>query len=272
MGEERRRLLIVGAHPDDADIRAGGVAALAAQRGDEVLMVSLTNGDAGHHEMGGAPLAWRRRQEAAQAGACLGARYITQDHHDGELQPTLALRREVVRLIRQFAPQLILGPRPWDYHPDHRAAGELLIDALYMTTVPNFCSDAPHLRHMPVLAYVYDGFERPCPFAPDVLVDIDSVMPRKLDALACHASQVYEWLPYNREALDEVPTDPAERRQWLGSWYEQRFSGQAERYRQLLIARYGPERGRAVRFAEAFEVSEYGATPSPEERDALWPH
>ena len=79
------RILIIGAHPDDPDYSAGGTAALYAQQGHIVKMVSLTNGDAGHHEEGGAPLAWRRRQEAAAAGAQLGAEYITLDIHDGRV-------------------------------------------------------------------------------------------------------------------------------------------------------------------------------------------
>ena len=271
MASRALRLLIVGAHPDDADIRAGGIAALYAQGGHSVKMVSLTNGDGGHQTMGGAPLAWRRRQEAAQAGQVLGVEYITLDHHDGELLPDLDLRRQVVRLIREYRPDLILGPRPWDYHPDHRAAGQVLIDAIYMTTVPNFVSDAEHLRRMPVLGFVYDGFQRPYPFAPNMVVDIDAVMDKKIDALACHVSQVYEWLPYNRKALDEVPADAAERRTWLAAWYEARFAGAAERYRDALVARYGGERGAGVRYAEAFEISEYGSPATPEALEALFP-
>jgi len=265
------RLLIVGAHPDDCDIRAGGLAALYAQAGHAVKMVSLSNGDGGHQSMGGAPLAWRRREEARRAGKVLGVEYVTWDHHDGELLADLDLRREVVRLIRHLKPDLILGPRPWDYHPDHRAAGQVLIDAIYMTTVPNFCSDAEHLRRMPVLGFVYDGFQRPYPFAPNVAVDVDCVMDQKMEALACHESQVYEWLPYNREALDEVPSEDADRRAWMRAWYEARFCGLADAYRALLVARYGPERGNAVRFAEAYEISEYGAPAGPAELTELFP-
>ena len=271
MTDQALRVLVVGAHPDDADIRAGGVTALYADQGHCVKMVSLTNGDAGHHEMGGAPLAWRRRKEAAEAGACLGAEYVTLDNHDGELQTTLTTRRQVVGLIRAFNPDLILGPRPWDYHPDHRATAELLVDAIYMTTVPNFCSDVPHLRSMPVLAYVYDHFERPYPFAPHVAIDVDAAMTRKMDALACHESQVYEWLPYNSNALDGVPVEATLRRAWLEAWYADRFTGLADRYRDLLVQRYGPDRGRRVRFAEAFEISEYGLRPVKEALERLFP-
>jgi LmbE family N-acetylglucosaminyl deacetylase len=262
-GGSSLRLLIIGAHPDDADIKAGGLAALYARHGHVVKMVSLTNGDAGHHEMGGAALAWRRRSEAEAAGRRLGAQYVTLDNHDAELLPTLELRRQVVALIRAFRPDLVTSPRPWDYHPDHRAAAQVVLDAIYLSTVPNFCTEVPHLPQMPVVAYVYDGFQRPYPFQPDVAVDIDAVIELKIDALHCHVSQVYEWLPYNRRELDAVPEGEPGRRAWLRERYAARFQALTERYRSVLVARYGPELGHAVRYAEFFEGAEYG-TPLTE--------
>ncbi|MFH1084891.1 MAG: PIG-L family deacetylase, partial [Chloroflexota bacterium] len=172
---EPLRLLVFGAHPDDCDIKAGGLAALYSRAGHHARLVSLTNGDAGHHAMGGAALAQRRRAEAQAAGRCLGADYLVLDHHDGELLPDLAVRREVVGLIREFHPDLVASPRPWDYHPDHRATAQLVLDAIYLCTVPNFAAFAPHLRRMPVLVYVHDGFSSPRPFQPTVVVDIDPV-------------------------------------------------------------------------------------------------
>lgn len=265
------RVLAIGAHPDDCDFTAGGLAALYAERGHCVQMLSLTNGDAGHHEMGGAPLAWRRRAEAEAAGRILGVGYTVLDHHDGELMPDLPTRREVIAAIRRFAPDLVLGPRQWDYHPDHRAAAQLMMDAMYLLTVPNVVSDVPHLRRMPVCALVADGFQHPEPFAADVVVDVDAAVERKIDALACHASQVYEWLPYNRNELARVPAGAAERRVWLGDWYRQMAAPQAEEYRAALVARYGVARGGRVRFVEALAISEYGAQPTAEEIERLFP-
>src|SRR5213596_2903122 len=118
MADHPLRLLIIGAHPDDADYAAGGTAALYRAAGHTVRMVSLTNGDAGHHEMPGAKLAERRRGEAAAAGAVIGSVYELFDIHDGELEPTLPNRWKVIRLIRTFEPDLILTHRPNDYHPD----------------------------------------------------------------------------------------------------------------------------------------------------------
>jgi len=176
MSTTNLRVLIFGAHPDDPDFSAGGVAALYSRQGHTVKMVSLTNGDAGHHEIGGAPLAWRRRQEAAEAGAKLGAEYITLDIHDGMLLPTLENRGQVIAIIREFRPDLIMVHRPNDYHPDHRYASQLIQDASYMVTVPNVVSHIPHLSDMPVIVYTWDTFQKPYPFVPNVVVAIDEVV------------------------------------------------------------------------------------------------
>ena len=253
------RLLIIGAHPDDADYAGGGIAALFRAAGHVVQMVSLTNGDAGHHESAGAPLARRRRAEAAAAGAVIGAEYHVWDNHDGELQPTLDNRRQVIRLIRSFRPDLVLTHRPNDYHPDHRYTSQLVQDAAYMVTVPAIVSDTPHLPANPVIAYLPDDFDRPYPFAPDVAVDVGPVLDKVIGMLACHVSQFYEWLPYNVGVLHEVPKDHAERRAWLAEQVRTRLRNQARRFRQQLIEAYRLDQGNRVEFAEGYEICEYGA-------------
>jgi len=271
MSDNSLRVMVVGAHPDDPDVSAGGSIALWTRAGCRVRMVSLTKGDAGHHVLAREALAERRRQEAAAAGRVLGAEYVVLDHPDGALVADLNLRLEVIRLVRGFAPDLVLTPRVWDYHPDHRATAQVVQDASYLLTVPLVASDTPHLRQMPVIGLVWDGFTRPVPFAPDVVVDTDPVLVQKLDAAACHASQVYEWLPYNRGALGQVPATEAARRSWLAQVYAPRFRAPAEAFRSQLVARYGAQRGSACGSAEAFELSEYGRQPSPQELRALFP-
>lgn len=265
------RVLIFGAHPDDPDFSAGGAAALYARQGHIVKMVSLTNGDAGHHTEGGAPLAWRRREEAAAAGRALGVEYITLDNHDGALLPTLENRNLVIATIRAFQPDLITVHRPNDYHPDHRYASQLVQDASYMVTVPNVVSHVPHLRTMPVIAHTWDNFQKPYPFQADVVVAIDEVVEQKVDALHCHISQVYEWLPYNGRYEAEVPGPEADRRAWLRQRLEPRLRRVADLYRDKLVATYGEERGRAIRYAEAFEACEYGTPLNSENRARLFP-
>jgi LmbE family N-acetylglucosaminyl deacetylase len=265
------RLLIIGAHPDDADYAGGGVAALYAASGHVVRMVSLTNGDAGHHEAPGPHLALRRRAEAAAAGKVIGAVYDTFDIHDGELLPTLENRAIVIHLIRSFEPDLVLTHRPNDYHPDHRYTSQLVQDAAYMITVPAVVPGTRHLMKNPVIMYLPDEFQKPYPFHPAVAIDVGPVLDRIVDMLNCHVSQFYEWLPYNQGILDHVPADASERKAWLAGQVKSKLRKQAERFRQLLVQCYGPTQGRAVEFAEAFEPCEYGAPLDEAGRRHLFP-
>ena len=271
MSKKQINVLVFGAHPDDCDIKAGGVAALYTQQGHRVKFISVTNGDAGHHEMGGAPLAQRRNEEAQAAAEIVGIEYELLDNHDGELMPTLENRYKVIRAIREFRPDLIMTHRPNDYHPDHRYTSTLVQDAAYMVTVPNICALTPHLDKNPVIAYLSDGFMKPYPFTPDVVVGIDAVVEQKIDMLHCHVSQFYEWLPYNGGSLDAVPAGASERRAWLAERLSNRFRDIAERHRDVLIALYGEEAGAQITYAEAFEGCEYGSALTADNIPVLFP-
>mgnify|MGYP005863607057 CR=1 FL=1 len=134
---DRLRIIVFGAHPDDCEHRVGGTAALWARMGHMVKFVSLTNGDAGHHSEGGGPLAARRRAESAEAARRLGiAESIVLDTHDGELLPVLERRHRVIREIRKWNAGLVLAHRTTDYHPDPRYTGVLVQDAACRTSAP----------------------------------------------------------------------------------------------------------------------------------------
>ena len=259
MPDRPLRLLIIGAHPDDADYAAGGTAALYRAYGHVVRMVSLTNGDAGHHERAGPDLAKRRLAEATAAGAVIGATYDLFPNHDGELLPTLENRAQVIRLIRSFDPDLILTHRPNDYHPDHRYTSQLVQDAAYMVTVPAVVPGVRHLAKNPVIAYLPDNFQKPYPLEPAITVDVGPVLDKVVSMLCCHVSQFFEWLPYNAGVLDEVPPGAAERRQWLEQQVRVRLKQQADRFRKLLVLQYGEDHGPRIEVAEAFEGCEYGS-------------
>ena len=261
-------IIAFGAHPDDCDIRAGGVGAKWAAAGHRVRFVSVTNGDAGHQSQGGGALAARRRAEAREAGRRIGVDYIVLDNHDGQLMPELHVREQIIRLIREWKADLVLGPRTNDYHPDHRYTGVLLQDAAFMVTVPNIAPDTPALRDNPVFMYFEDHFQKPSPFAPDIAVPIDDVIGKKLDMIDAHVSQMYEWLPWLNGALDRVPKEPAARRQWLGENREFRVSPVV---RDLLVKQIGAEAAAKVRYAEAFEVTEYGRRADQAELKRLFP-
>jgi LmbE family N-acetylglucosaminyl deacetylase len=259
MPDQLLRLLIIGAHPDDADYHAGGLAACYRQAGHVVKMVSLTNGDAGHNTGHGTELACRRRKEAQAAGAVIGAEYEVFDIPDGQLLPSLDNRFRVIRLIREFAPDLILTHRPNDYHPDHRYTSQLVQDAAYMVTVPALVPDAPRLAKNPTIAYVSDHFKKPNPFEPTIAVDVGPVLDRIVDMLHCHSSQFYEWLPYSGGYLDQVPENEIARRDWLAARVRNRLRTQADSYCDVLLRLYGPACGAKIEYAEGFEACEYGA-------------
>jgi LmbE family N-acetylglucosaminyl deacetylase len=263
------RIIVFGAHPDDCDQDAGGTAMLWTARGHAVKFVSLTNGDAGHQSEGGGALARRRRLEAQEAGRRFGiAEYEVLDNHDGELLPTLAVRLEVIRRIRRWNADVVIAPRPNDYHPDHRNTGLVVQDTAYMVMVPNVAPDTPPLRKNPVFMYSQDHFQRPNPFRPDVAVAIDSVVDRKIQAMDAHVSQFYEWLPWVEGILDTVPKDPAARVAWLHQWRSYRPVN--DEIRAALRKWYGPK-GDSVKDAEAFEICEYGRRPTEADLRRLFP-
>lgn len=271
MPTEPLRLLILGAHPDDAEFHSGGLATIYRRLGNTVKMVSMTNGDAGHHQISGPALAARRKEEAAAAARVIGAISEVWEHHDGRLEPTLELRWQVVRELRTFAPDLVLTHRANDYHPDHRAVGNVVRDASYLVTVPTLVPETPILRKDPVVAYMPDRFTRPTPLKGDVVVDVTGEIETTVDMLACHRSQVFEWLPYNQNIVDQLPADDAGRRRWLREWYLQRLRPQADRYRAELVVAYGENRGAAIEYAEIYEISEYASPLNDEARERLFP-
>ena len=266
------RIVAFGAHPDDCEIRVGGCGALWADQGHHVKFVSATNGDIGHWRQAGGPLALRRLDEVTRADRLLGVTTRVLDIHDGELMPTLENRRTFIREIRQWNADVVLSHRPNDYHPDHRYTGVLVQDSAFMVAVPYICPDAPPLQKNPVFLFYDDRFEKPTPFAPDIVVSIDEVVERKLDALAIMESQFYEGGALGNAGL--VPDDPAgqeKRRRTVRENFQRRFASIADQFRNKLVELYGEEKGKKIRYAEAFEVCEYGRQPSDAELRALFP-
>lgn len=261
-------IIAFGAHPDDCDIRAGGTAAKWAAMGHKVRFVAVTNGDAGHQSEGGGALAARRRAEAIEAGKRIGVDYVVLDNHDGELLPSLHVREQIIRQIRQWKADLVLAPRPNDYHPDHRYTGVLLQDAAFMVTVPNVTPDTPALRKNPVFMYFQDGFQKPSPFEPHVAVSIDDTFAKKIDGLDAHVSQFYEWLPWLAGRLEDVPKDEAARKEWLA---KERAGSINPAVRAALVKYYGADAGAKVKYAEAFEICEYGSRPTDADIKRLFP-
>ncbi len=266
--DNKLHVIIIGAHPDDPD-EVGGTAYKWAQAGADVLMVSLTNGDAGHQTLDSETLAKVRREEARRAGEVIGVRYITLDNHDGQLMPTYENRLQVIKLIREQKADIVIFPRPYDYHPDHRYTGQLVLDAAYMVTVPKILPEVPFLEKNPVFLFTYDGFVHPEAFKADVCIAIDDVIEKKIDMYHQHTSQMYEWLPFNRGELDQVPKGEKERREWLGKTWSTRSN--AEPFRDILIEHYGKEKGSKIKYCEQFQDSGYGTRLTKENIKKYFP-
>lgn len=266
--ENKLNIVVIGAHPDDCDLSFGGTAMLFSSLGHNVLFISVTNGDAGHQNEGGGALARRRRAEAMEAGKRLGVKYVVLDNHDGELMPTLDIRLQLIRHIRNWKADMVFSPRPNDYHPDHRNTAILVQDCAYMVVVPNVAPDTPPLKKNPYFFYVRDNFQKPNPFQPDIAIDISDVFYKKIYALTAHESQFFEWLPWVAGTLDQVPAGQEERVQWLA---KVRRPPITDSIREALVKWYGPEKAYKITDAEAFEICEYGRRPSEKEIKELFP-
>lgn len=269
---EPLRIIAFGAHPDDAELSAGGVAALWAAAGHEVKFVSMTNGDIGHFKMAGGPLAIRRMNEVQQCADIFGIETEVLDIHDGELMPTLENRKKVARLIRDWQADIVLAHRPWDYHPDHRYTGVLANDASVVVAAPFFTPDTPPVDRNPVLLYHHDNFEKPYPFEPTVVVGFDEVAEKKWDCIRAMPSQFadeHSWQASYNAA--NMPESQEERAEYILDRVKQRYANIADQYRDQLIELYGEDKGRSITYAEAFELSEYGTGASVEELKRLFP-
>ena len=281
------KILMIGAHPDDCDYYGSGLAAKYVRAGHTVKFLSICNGCGGHHEMDPNAIAGRRFYEIQEAAKVIGITYDVWDIPDCTAENDLRTRERIICYIRAFCPDLIITHRTNDYHADHRAAGLLVQDASYLLIVPNYCPQSPAMRRMPVIAFFGDNFQNP-PFRPDIVIETDEEAELKFQMADKHVSQVYEWLPYTHEDLETVPTDPKARFEWLKGApvtedmtdeeilaldgnYAKRFAIPAALYRKELIARYGEEKGKKVRFAESYEISEYGAPLTPELAKKLFP-
>jgi LmbE family N-acetylglucosaminyl deacetylase len=272
--DRKLRIIVFGAHPDDAEYKTAGTAVKWARLGHHVKLVSVTNGDVGHWKEAGGPLAMRRTAEAAACAKKLGVTSQVLDIHDGELVPSLEYRKLITRVIREWKADIVIAHRPWDYHPDHRYVGVLIQDAAFMVTVPFICPDVPHLKKNPVFLYSSDGFQKPYPFTPDIAVSVDDSFEQKLDGIHELTSQHYEGgANGSEEHVKSVPpaSDEVGRRAWLKRRWGARQGSEADKYRDLLIKLYGEEKGKAVKYAETFEICEYGRRPSAAEIKQLFP-
>lgn len=259
MAKKQLRVMVIGAHPDDCDFGCGGTAIKFAQQGHVVKFLSVTDGSAGHQSDDRKTLAARRAKEAQNSAKTAGIEYEVLKFPDGELEVNLESRSEVMRKIRRFNPDMIITHRPNDYHPDHRYTSQIVQDSSYLLMVPNVCPDTPAMDHQPIILYMSDSFKLPTPFVPDVIVAVDEVAETKVKMLACHVSQCFEWLPWIDSRQGGLPKDYDASR-YPSDFQDKDDSAVAKKYYELLCQRYGEEKARKIKYAEAYQVSEYGGS------------
>ena len=265
------RIIAFGAHPDDAELKFAGTAALFAAQGAKVKLVALTNGDVGHFSQAGGPLAQRRKAEVEACHAKLGVETDVLDIHDGELMPDLETRKKVANLIRDWQADIVLSHRPWDYHPDHRAVGKLAEDAAVVVAAPFFAPYTPPTKRNPIFLFYSDPFLKPYPFDPIIAVGFDEVAQKKWDCIADLPSQFADADSWQARYRANVPTDEAGRKAYLMDGVKQRSADVANQYRPLLLKLYGEQKGRAIKYAEAFELNQYGSAATVDELKQMFP-
>ena len=236
--------------------------------GARVVFVSVCNGDNGHQTMDPQALAARRYAETQAAAKVYGIeKYVVMGEHDCLVEPSVDLRKRVTRLIREFAPHMVVTHRTCDYHADHRATGQVVQDATYLMGVPLFCPETPVPETLPFVMYAGDRFTLPRPFRPDLLVEGDDVLENTLRALACHESQLFEWLP-PEYGIDPktIPTGAEERIAFLKQHVPDDLYLNANLNRDV-VNRAFP--GRGLKYVDAFELCEYARLPCRKEIDYL---
>lgn len=258
------RVLVVGAHPDDPDINFGGSAVRFSREGATVRFLSVCNGSKGHRVLSEEALAERRFGEMQRSAAILGVeKYTTLGCPDCELEATMAWKKRVTQAIREFAPHLVFTHRTCDYHADHRACGQILMDITYFLKVPHWCPDVPEPEVAPAVFFLRDKFTSPREMRPDVAVDVTSVQDVQADALSCHESQVFEWLPNEYPGATEdnpgVSGSIEAKRAYIKKYWFARKVFDAKRFNLPFV------------YPEVFEVSEYGRQLSSEEIRDVFP-
>jgi LmbE family N-acetylglucosaminyl deacetylase len=188
------RVLAIGAHPDDLEILCGGTLAKFAARGESVTMLVMTDGSAGHAEIGPGELAVTREREARAAAGVIGAEFVWLGLPDEFVFNDEPTRRLLLNAIRAARPDLILTHEPDDYHPDHRATSRAVFDASFVMGLPNVVTSSP--PHPGVAPLFYFDTLAGVGFQPAEYVDITGTFAAKQAMLAAHASQV-AWLRHH---------------------------------------------------------------------------
>ncbi|MBS1598777.1 MAG: PIG-L family deacetylase [Bacteroidetes bacterium] len=256
------RVMVIFAHPDEGEIYTGGITALFTKMGHQVKFMSLTNGDAGHYSMKPADLAKRRYQEAMDSKKILSlGDYEVLNYHDQYLKNTKEVQDKVIKSIQEWKADIVFTYYPAKGgHTDNMTAGYIVRDA------------APRLQmaKMPVFVYIRDYHTINFSYIPDFAISIDSVWETKLAACAAQKSQVTEAIPHGMGILKEVREHPEKQKELI---YNNTlpFSNVTNNNMFALEKWYGKEQAAKIKYAEAFEIAEFGRQVEDIEMKTLFP-
>ena len=269
-----QRVMVIGAHPDDADITCGCTAAKLIAKRARVKFVAVCNGNIGHHVYDRAKTAAVRRQETLNAAKVWGLdSYDIYGYEDAGVPYDITARELIARKIQEFEPDIIITHRDCDYHVDHRTVGMHVKDCGYMLGCPHWIKGSKALRRRPLILLMRDDFTVPRVMKPDILVDCDPFIDKWCDALDCQVSQFYEWLPWDKGTEDEVAAigdrkaNIAGRNAYLKKYWGAKKERDAKRFAEAWREQYP---GKALpKRLEAYEISEYGRPPIEEDFELM---
>ena len=255
-------VLYLGAHPDDFDYSLSAQAVKLVRAGAKVTAVAFCNGNKGHVDMSPEALAARRLKEAQAAAKVYGLeRYVILDSPDCELDATRAWRERIGRLVRDVAPDMVLTHRTVDYHANHRAVGQIVQDLTYFLGVPHWCPDTPVPEKLPFVMYAVDDFTSPRRVRADLVMSAAGGVEEGARGLACHVSQLFEWMP---PELGDDPanlTAPDARTAYALKLEKEYCAAHAKAYADVFEKVYGNRNEPAA----VAELSEYSRAPSATE-------
>jgi N-acetylglucosamine malate deacetylase 1 len=266
------RVVVVVGHPDEGEEYVGGTAAMMSAAGHQVKFLSITNGDVGHWNMTKGQLAERRHAEALEAGKILGVSYEIFPYHDGEVENSIELRKRVVRAIREWRADVVFSIKPMfgGGHPDEIASGIAVQQGAGLASAPLFMPEVPALKKRPLYLHIRDYYSKTFAHKPDLVIPIDGTVEKKLKSFDAHASQFYEFTPWQKGILNEVPKGWDERKEFLKKHYRDDLAITDE-MRTWLVSWFGPEQGNAYQYAEEFEIANYSRKPEKAELLKIFP-
>lgn len=267
--------LIISGHPDDYTLFGGGTGQKIIKNGGKVKFISLTMGEQGNPFRSGGELARVRLNCCEKIAQEFGVDMEVWNFHDGETWYTLETRNRILEVIRRFQADVVVCPHPFCTHPDHRNTGELVQDAAYFSAIKNIMPNIAALKRKPIVLYPWwhEIRNRISPFQVDIAVNTEDIIDELANITAVHGATIYEWAAFKYHMLEAFEgMSETERLAWHRQTVTEPLHEQrAEIGRKKLVEKYGSEEGSRIRFAEVFEVSEYGYIPEPEELQQILP-